>query len=636
MSPKLSLHERWDEKVLRQALIPAVDWKPFPTWAQRSDWKALPGYVRKAMVEQAEEALASAWPLVPASVYLQFSQNGNRTNYEDLHFGRRKILCNLMLGECVEGNGRFLPAVMDAAWSICEESSWCLPAHIGVQQAGVGLPDTTEPIVDLFAAETGALLAWLAYLVGPQLAQFSPLVLERIRREVKDRILTPAYLRDDYKWMGFQSRPVNNWNPWINSNWLACVLLMEQDEGQRIEAVSKILRSLDMFLVDYPEDGGCDEGPNYWGRAGASMFDCLELLFSASGGSLTAYSDPLVQNIGQYIYRAQIGGDYYLNFADASAVIRPEAVLIYQYGKRIGDDLMASFGVWLAQRAGYLQDGAQPQKDGRGSSPTRELPGLFGLAEMEGVNAAAPLLQEVWLPGIEVLAVRDREGSEEGLYLAVKGGHNAESHNHNDIGHFVVYRDGKPLIIDAGVETYTRKTFSPQRYEIWTMQSSYHSLPTIDGIQQAPGREFQAKGVRKESSEGQSGLTLDIAGAYPPEAGVETWIRQISLKQGDSVWLTDRYQLTKPAHILTLSLMTASSINLSNDGIVHLGKRDLPDGRTASAGEIRYEADRFRVSVEEVPITDLRMQPVWGQFIYRLVFSDLKPGRSGRWELEIA
>ena len=53
------------------------------------------------------------------------------------------------------------------------------------------------------------------------------------------------------------------------------------------------------------------------------------------------------------------------------------------------------------------------------------------------------------------------------------------------MGNVVVFVDGKPVIVDAGVETYTRKTFSAERYTIWTMQSAYHTLPTIvrDGVE---------------------------------------------------------------------------------------------------------------------------------------------------------
>jgi hypothetical protein len=631
----ISLHTTWNEEILSQSLFPIEDWKPFPIASDRDAWDAIPEAMRTAMVGLAEEGLATAWPHVPATVYLQFSQNGNRIHYEDLHFGRRKILCDLMIGECIEGKGRFMPAVLDALWSICEESSWCLPAHSGMQRAGVGLPDIKDPTVDLFAAETGALLAWTGYLLGAQLEAISPLVLPRIYHEVQQRILIPALARDDLGWMGFVERPVNNWNPWINSNWLACALLLEKDAPRRLAAVSKILRSLDIFLADYPADGGCDEGPDYWGRAGASLFDCLELLFSASAGSLTAYSDPLIRNIGQYIYRVHIAGIYYVNFADASAVVQPDAMLVRQFGTRIEDETMVSFGVWLAKRAGMLDPGYDPLKADRSSSPTRELPALFGLKGLSGEEAKAPLLRDIWLPGIEVMAARDQESSTDGLYLAVKGGHNAESHNHNDVGHFVVYRDGKPLIIDAGVETYTRKTFSPQRYEIWTMQSAYHSLPTIDGIQQAPGRGFRSRNVRIRTVDEQAEFSLDIAGAYPVDAGLHSWIRHVSLERGKAVRLVDSYELIREAHNITLSLMTVCAVDLSCRGLVGLGVRILPDGRTAGTGSIRYDGDRLSVTVEEVPIYDLRMRPVWGASVYRLLFTDRSPGNKGQWEFKI-
>ncbi|MFN2155857.1 MAG: heparinase II/III family protein, partial [Anaerolineae bacterium] len=128
-------------------------------------------------------------------------------------------------------------------------------------------------------------------------------------------------------------------------------------------------------------------------------------------------------------------------------------------------------------------------------------------------------------------------------------GHNAESHNHNDVGNFIVYVDGKPLVVDAGVETYSRKTFSPQRYEIWTMQSAYHSLlPTVDGIMQAPGGEFAARSVEYAADDDGAQFSLDIAGAYPQEAGIKTWARTIDFQRGEQVEIVDLYELATPAN----------------------------------------------------------------------------------------
>jgi hypothetical protein len=81
-----------------------------------------------------------------------------------------------------------------------------------------------------------------------------------------NKALIPYYERDDFWWMGFDSRPVNNWNPWTNHNMLTAILILEDDQQKKISNVEKVIRSLDSFVNIYPEDGGCDEGPSYWGR----------------------------------------------------------------------------------------------------------------------------------------------------------------------------------------------------------------------------------------------------------------------------------------------------------------------------------------------------------------------------------
>ena len=58
------------------------------------------------------------------------------------------------------------------------------------------------------------------------------------------------------------------------------------------------------------------------------------------------------------------------------------------------------------------------------------------------------------------MTARVTERSSDGFYVAAQGGHNAESHNHNDVGNFIVFLNGKPVIVDVGVET-VRVSFDP-------------------------------------------------------------------------------------------------------------------------------------------------------------------------------
>ena len=593
------------ESALAAALLPAAQWHPYPTIRDRTDWEAVPQEIRAGFIRQAQQYLSTTWERIPATVTLQYTRNGNRSNYDATNTRQREKLATLVLAEVFENQGRFLDDIANGIWAISEQTYWGSTAHLGMQRAGNGLPDVTEPIVDLFAAETGALLAWTDYLLGDRLDKVSPLLRKRIRTEVNRRVLTPAFERDDFWWMGFGERKnVNNWNPWINSNWLAAVLLLEADPQRRSASVYKIMRSLDNFINIYPNDGASDEGPGYWGRAGASLFDNLELLRSATNGTVDIYRSPLVRNMGQYIYRVYIKDEYFVPMGDASAKITPDAELVYQYGKRIGDPVMQGFGALLAQRRGPYRPGS--------SSPGRILPALLVASEIASAHVSEPLLGSVWLADLQLMAARSAANSGVGLYVAAWGGHNAQSHNHNDVGNFIVYGDGTPVLIDVGVETYSAKTFSAQRYEIWTMQSAYHNLPTINGIMQGAGREFQAKDVSFGETANRVTFSADIASAYPTEAAVRRWQRRITLdRKASVVELEDRYELKEWKEPVRLNLMTSLRMDTSSPGEVRVGDRYV----------IVYDARTLSAAAEEIPLSDEHLRSVWGDRVARLVLT---------------
>jgi hypothetical protein len=609
---------------LRQYLAAPGAWRLFPEADDRAAWIALPAAHRSVLLAEGEAALAWDWPAMPLALWLDFTQTGNRARFEDVHFQRRNRLLRLALAECVEHSGRFTSAIADGLWLICEETSWCLPAHLGLQNRGPGLPDVAEPVVDLFAAETAAMLAWIDRLLGPQLAAVHPVLLERIRQEVDRRLLTPCLTREDFWWMGWEVglHSVNNWNPWCNANWLACVLLLEDNPDRRVQAVHKSLRSLDVFLDHLPADGGCDEGPDYWGRAGASLFDALELLHAATGGKINLYAEPLIRETARYVMRAHIDGDWVLNFADAHARGKSESLLIWRLGCRIGDDVLAAFGAWQHRR----QHGRWFDKI---NSPGRLVAGLFAAAEAGGAPVAAPLLRDVWLPNLQIAVARDTGGTAAGFYLAAKGGHNAESHNHNDIGNFVVFLDGAPLLIDLGVETYTAKTFSPQRYEIWTMQSPWHNLPVINGTHQVSGREFSARDARYRADDTAAELQLELAGAWPAAAAINRWTRTLRLERGRKIVLTDDYQLRESREPAVFNFITQAAPEIGTSGVIrlktHLGAIAL----------LQFDATRLEAKIEAKEITDPQLASSWGGHVHRIRLTEKTAINAARHEFHL-
>jgi hypothetical protein len=543
-SENISLSEPYTKEELQSILIPQARWHPFPKAGEREKWESVPDGIRRTYINLGHEYIDKSVPSLPATVYLEYKRTGNRSHYQDIWFERRKMLHCLVLAECMEGKGRFLDAIANVIWAICEESSWTWPAHVGAQKAGVDLPDTTEPIVALFSAQTANSLAWTAYLLEHELDTVSPQLCKRIERRIDSQILTPYLQRNDFGWMGFDRKPggrgPNNWNPWINSNVLTAALLSEKNPDRRAELAYKVLRCLDNFLAPYPSDGSCDEGPSYWGHAGASLFDNLELMYSVTNGRFDVYDQPIIKEIGRFIYRVHIADDYFVNIGDCDGRFDICRDLVFRYGKRINDPGMQALAVHNLTE----EDVAGTDKASR--SLGRMLYSIFDASELLAAkNSSPPLLRDVWLgdPDMQLMAARDKSDSSRGLYLASWAGHNGQSHNHNDVGNFIIYANGRPFIIDVGRPEYTRQTFSSKRYEIWAMQSAYHNLPAINGVMQKEGRHYAATDVEYESEEGSAQLKMDIASAYPDEAGVTSWLRTARLNRGKDVQIVDSFDL---------------------------------------------------------------------------------------------
>lgn len=587
----------------------------------RAGWTSLPQDLRDALIKRADEANTGDWPSLLATGALEFKRNGNRNRFEALSFGRRARLAALVLGECVAAKGTYLDQIANGVWLVCEESFWGVPAHLGAQKAGAGLPDVAEPVIELFGAETAATLAWVAYLLPEGLRSVSPLLLPRIVAEARRRILEPYAARDDFFWMGLNGKPhhLNNWNPWINSNILTATLLLETDPARRSAMVARICRSLDAFLADYSADGGCEEGPGYWSRSAASFFECCSRLVSAHGGKGQAVlSHPFVRTMGHYIADVHIAGNQYVNYGDAHVEASPEPELMYMFGGATGDDTLRDFGAFEESRRGLSLANFH---SGGVASLSRELGAAFTLEATRRGQRKDALTREAWYPALGLMTTREAEGSTKGLYLAFQAASNGRPHGHNDSGSFLLYCDGEPVFIDVGVEAYTAQTFSKDRYKIWTMQSGYHNLPLINGVMQREGDAFHASAVRFTSGTASTSVEANLATAYPTEAGVQRWIRRLTLDRSSrTVELHEQFTLAREG---TASLMLmAARQPVIRDGEVQAGKV-----------RFGFDTSKLRATSETLPLQDAGLRHSWGEAVWRIRLDALAPLKSGDWTL---
>ncbi len=598
---------------LAKVMITDNSWNKLPGYRSRTFWDGLPAATRQEYITRAEGYLTYDWPVVPATYYLEYIRSGDRSGqgYSE------SALISLVMGELVEGKGRFLDQIINGVWYYCEQTWWGASAHLGAQKAGTGLPDVNDPIVDLGVGEVANNLSWTYYLFKEEFDKVHPLIAPRLLQEIYHKALTPYFVRDDFGYMGFKGGRPNNWNPWVNYNMLTSYLLLETDPVKKVAQVQKIINSLDKFLNGYSDDGGCDEGPNYWGGAGGLLYESLELLGKVTGGKFDVFDDPLIQNIGKYFYKVNIHSPYVLNFADADAISRNYGSIAYRYGRAIHDPIMQKFGAYLFQKIPRGEDG------GRGGKIGDPIKNLVLVDELSKAEAQEALVSDFWFPDTEVAGARDAAGSFNGFFFGAKGGFNAESHNHNDIGNAVMYFDGKPCLIDIGRETYVAKTFSSRRYEIWTMQSGWHTVPVINGVEQKDGAQYKAKNSTFAANAKAATFSTDVAGSYLPDAKVKSWVRTYTLNRGKSFVISDKYELTEVKDAVTSSnIITYCKVTEVKPGLLKFEG----DGFTLN---MSYNTKVVKPVIEFKEVTDPSLKRFWPNGITRVKLEFIKPGLKG-------
>ena len=601
-----------------------TDFAPFPKWGDPA-WQNLPEEGKKYLIELAEQSAKEDIPALRASAYMDYKRNGNRTRYQDVFFARRDHLIYLMLGECVEGQGRFIDEIIDRIWAVCEETSWVLPAHNTRMTPGLqpdALPDVDEdaPYIDLFSAETGAILSWAYYFLGDRLNKESEMITRRIEKEIKARILVPFLKYDTMWWMGLnRKRKVNNWNPWINSNVLVAFLLMEKDPEIRLAGAKKAARSAQRFLDGYHPDGGCDEGPSYFAAAGASLLDLLETFHDATEGRFDVFSEPLIGSMADYIRHVHIANGYCVNFADAPARITnfPAALLI-RIGKYTDNPALVDFS------RGLYRDGLALKpwviRSNHRWMLYRSLKGIFTYSEEDLIPGGCADESSHYFPGIQVAAARTKGG----LFFASKGGHNDESHNHNDVGTYVVYGKGEPCLIDAGVGVYSKKTFSEERYTIWSMQSGFHNTAIINGCDQPAGEEYAAHSTSFEEDGALTKFSLNIEKAYPAEAMLTSFRRALTLNsETNTLTVTDEIHMSECTEPVRLPMMCYLP------PVIGEGEAVL-NGVT-----LHFDPAQFSASFEEIDLNDPE-NPItcWKKdTLYRLLLTRTEKNTDDCWTL---
>ena len=564
--------------------------------ADREAWQAIaksPGF--KSPVARAETLMREPIPDLSDDVYLDFSRTGNRTRGQQVLFGRHGRVPTLVLAECIENRGRFLPAIEEAIRAVCQEKTWVMPAH---DRRLTNFNGTVREI-DLASAALSWDLATADFWLGDKLGGE---VRKLLRSEIERRTF------ESYEGMIKTGKPGLGW---VNttSNWNAVCLagvtgaalaVLDSPERRAVFAAAGE-KNIQNFLSGFTPDGYCSEGMGYWNYGFGHFLLLAETLHRATGGRLDLMEDPKVRQIALFGQRMEILPGIYPAFADCHLGARPgvriQAFVSRRYGFGWAELERRGLALTTDGRGNLFEVGIHdfPNSASQRPAAKQQLPGsprpLAG--EGQGVRALQPLRD--WFADAGILICRPASESRHALGAALKGGHNAEHHNHNDVGSFVVALGKTTPLLDPGAEVYTARTFSKDRYVSNVLNSFGHPLPRVAGKLQHEGRSAAAKILKTEFTDQADTLVMDIRSAYDVKELKKLQRTFVFSREGSGkLTIVDEVEFSSPQTFGT-ALITLSKWRAS-------GADRLVIGEGADAVQVVLSAQGAGVRVEPTEI----------------------------------
>ena len=516
-------------------------------------------------IQNAEKISGEPVPDTPDDLYLEFSKNGNRSNYQKCFFRRNANFVWLYVGECLERKGRFIPKIVEYMDAFCAMKSWTLPAHDGNLTCFNGTPH-----IDLCSSGLSRELAYCLAWLGDAIPAATR---EKVYSEIDRRTFQPHLahargertLREHWWFHGG-----NNWNSVCNCCVVRAALAIIPDRRLRAEFVMYAEGSVPFALRGYTDDGYCSEGMGYWNYGYGHHLMMGLSLRAATGGKVDLFANPKTKTVMEYAYGFQLQAGRSPHFADGGG--NPSPVLL-ALGRQIWPDLVSTtaldspaFGFDTAQFS-LRAFGQEPPP----CAPTRDV-----------------LPVRTWFPSAQVLISRrpNLDGKLE-WNVAFKGGHNAELHNHNDVGTYTVMMDGCEMCGDPGGEVYTRRTFSKDRYISKVLNSYGHPVPVIGGKLQKGGRAAAAKVLETRFTEDEDVISIDYAAAYNVPA-LSSLVRTMKFNRvRKTVSITDKVSFSEPTTfevpVITYREWTRKGDTMSFTFKKTKGKRTMSLDVTASA-----------------------------------------------------
>lgn len=597
---------------------PGGDWVPHPAYQNREAWNGFFTGI-KTIVARGQGFLGRKWSENPTALK------------------HREALAELVLAELAEGKGQFIPEISNALEFLVKLGYLPTPdsdPYAPPEQRIIALHEAA------FGAEIAITLFFFEKNLDPKLCDG---VRELLRVNIFEPYLNPA--NDDnpaMDWMAINFDPanggyLNNWCSYCTVHVLTAFLLADRDPQRLLAAVAKSCKTMDAYMDYAGFDGSCEEGPAYWNMAGAKVYEYARLMCDASGGRIDLLNDPQIRRMGEWRTHVDAGDGWVLNFSDGSARGLNYAEMYYRFGLDCGSQDLVDYAILSFIKDDFSGFRNAPYRGGReGERIWRALESLRYNERLKKDKEKAledacgdyrllyktyySRIKPHWYPDNQQAFLRAGK-----TFLVAKGGHNLESHNHNDVGSFVLFDESMPVIIDPGInhETY-QALHNGNKYVVWSARSEWHNLPVVNGFQQAPGRQYCATDATADVKAGT--FSADISHAYPGEAACRQWQRSYEVS-GSKVSVVDNYDLKQRLAPDTLHFVVWKEPFLPGEQCAgkRVGKEEVMvlcrdfTGSKSKWMKIRFPKG-MTVVKEEMKITDKSQKACWGESLWRIRF----------------
>lgn len=493
------------------------------------------------------------------SDFIRFDTDGDRDAFEydgvTGYFAPRHRMIAFFLMAWLYEKEEYLAPLFDTMWALCNEYSWALPAHM----FGKSLTrlETDGYTVDLFGAQTADDLAEILYLLGDKVP---PILAMRVRREIRVRTFDALYGEGvrDFWW----KRTKCNWAAVCAGSVGIAAMLLEDDPEKLTDLVYPLFDTMKCFLRGYTDEGVCTEGMAYWMYGFGYFMFFSDVLYKRTEGRIDLFDDEKVKNISAFPAATLFGHGLCLPFSDAEGVIHLRRGMMDFVARRY-PDLPKVEDEAIQKHIRF--DGAERFPDA-----VRNFiwSGETFPETVVKKGKVYPFAGAAWYIAT----------AETGLTFMAKAGNNDESHNHDDVGHFALCKDGVPLFWDSGCGNYSKQYFGKERYEYVECSSRGHSVPIVGGHLQNHGKKKVGERDVPYAAENTvltaAGIRAEIAPVYDLDF-MPSLVRDMSfdVKSG-RIRIADTFVFTVPGTevrerfvSLTKPEKTENGVLLSADGV---------------------------------------------------------------------